>query len=236
MRTVRFATGPRVMPIPVEPQKPKRLWLKITLGIIVLAAIAAVYSQIDVHRVHAFLQRWPGWAVFVAITALPLCGFPVTVLHVVAGMRWGPRLGILLVSISILLQLLASYGLVYLFRGRFERRFDYLRQRLPKGAHSAVTLFTLLLPGVPYFAKNYVLPIAGVPLRIYLLWAFPIHALRSAVAVVFGHESDQLTPWRIAGFVVYFAAVTLSCAWAFRRLRAEVANRPPAASDPKPSA
>ncbi len=219
-----------------SPPPPKKSWRIILLGVVVLVGVVALYSRIDVHRVHAYFQTWPGWAMFAAIVLLPLAGFPVSVLHVIAGMRWGPRWGIALVAISILLQLLASYALVSLFRKPFERQFARLRARLPAAAHGPMTLFTLLLPGVPYFAKNYVLPIAGVPLWTYLAWAFPIHVLRSSIAVVFGHESDQLTPTRIAGFVAYAVVVTLSFAWAFRRLRASVEDRPPVASDPTPPA
>jgi uncharacterized membrane protein YdjX (TVP38/TMEM64 family) len=219
-----------------QPAPRRPIWLTVGLAVLVLAGIAVLSSFVDVHRVHLFLQRWPGWAVFGVLVVLPLCGFPVSVLHVVAGIRWGPVLGISLVSLSILLQLLASYGLVHLFRASFARRFESLRRGLPQGAYGPVTLFTLLLPGVPYFAKNYVLPLAGVPLRTYLLWALPLHILRSAVAVFFGHESDRLTPARIAGFVAYGIAITLSCAWAFRRLRVAVANRPPEANGPRPLA
>jgi uncharacterized membrane protein YdjX (TVP38/TMEM64 family) len=214
----------------------RKNWPKIALAVLVIAGIAALYSRIDVHRVHDYFQSWPGWALFLAIVILPLLGFPVTVLHVIAGMRWGPRWGIAIVAIAILLQLFASYALVSLFRRPFERQFAKLRARLPQTAHGPMTLFTLLLPGVPFFAKNYVLPIAGVPLGTYLMWAFPIHTLRSSIAVIFGHESDQLTPWRIAGFAAYAVAITLSFAWAFRRLRAAVGDRPPAANGPMPPA
>jgi len=211
----------------------RKNWRKILAALLVIAAIAVIYSRIDVRRVHEYFQTWPGWAVFLAIVILPLVGFPVTVVHVIAGMRWGPRWGIAIVAIAILLDLLASYGLVALFRRPFERRFASLRKRLPKTAHGPMTLFTLLLPGVPFFAKNYVLPIAGVPLGTYLIWAFPIHTLRSSIAVIFGHESDQLTPWRIAGFVAYAVVITLSFAWAFRRLRAAVGDQPRAANGRK---
>jgi len=222
------------MPSPLS--LPKKSWRTIVIAVVVLVGVIALYSRIDVHRVHDYFQTWPGWAMFLAIVFLPLIGFPVSVLHVIAGMRWGPRWGIALVSFSILLQLLASYALVTLFRKPFERQFASLQARLPTAAHGPMTLFTLLLPGVPYFAKNYVLPIAGVPIGTYLLWAFPIHTFRSTIAVIFGHESDQLTPWRIAGFAAYAIAVTLSFAWAFRRLRGAVGDRPPAVSGPTPPA
>lgn len=203
-------------------------WVKIAIAVVVLAGVAFLYQRIDVDQVHDYAEGLNSVLVFVLITVLPLVGFPVTVLHIVAGMRWGPKVALPLVFLSILLQLLASYALVKLFRPLFEKRLAKLRERIPEGAHGPVSLFTALLPGVPYFAKNYVLPLIGVPLRTFLLWCFPLHAARSSIAVLFGHESDQLTPGRIAGFAVYFILISLSCAWVFRRMRAEVGDRSPA--------
>lgn len=205
-------------------------WLKISIGLVLLVGIALLYQRIDVDQVHAYAQKQNSGLVFALITLLPLVGFPVTVLHVVAGMRWGPQLALPLVALSIALQLLASYALVRMFRPLFQKRLADLRERIPKGAHGPVCLFTALLPGVPYFAKNYVLPLIGVPLRTYLIWCLPLHIARSSIAVIFGHESDQLTPGRIAFFVVYFVFISLSCAWVFRRMKAEVGGPSPAAS------
>ncbi len=211
-------------------------WRAIIVGVLLLAGLVVLSQQVDVEDVHAFTERQDSWLVFVLITVLPLLGFPVSVLHVVAGMRWGPQVALPLVALSIVIQLLASYALVRLFRPLFEKRLARFREKIPKGAHGPVSLFTALLPGVPYFIKNYVLPLIGIPLPTYLLWCLPLHVLRSSVAVIFGDQSDQLTPGRIAGFAVYFILITLSCAWVFRRIRAEVADPSPAADGQRRSA
>lgn len=211
-------------------------WGKIAIVAVILLGIGLLSRQIDVDEVHAYTKRFDSWIVFVAITLLPLVGFPVTVLHVLAGMRWGPKLGYTLVVLSIVLQLFASYALVHLFRPVFERRLAKFRERIPKGAHGPVTLFTALLPGVPFFAKNYLIPVMGVPLWTFIMWCFPLHALRASLAVLFGHQSNELTPTRIAWFCAYFVLITLSCAWVFRRLRAEVGDPSLAASGQTPRA
>jgi uncharacterized membrane protein YdjX (TVP38/TMEM64 family) len=215
-----------------RPQRNSPPWRLIAGAVVALVLINVLYGQIDLREMRAVAERLNGGLMFLALVILPLLGFPVSVLHVLAGIRWGAPLGVSLVIASILLQLLASYGLVQVFRSRFARRLEPLRQRIPEGAHGPVTLFTMLLPGVPYFAKNYVLPLIGVPLRTYLLWCFPVHSLRAAVAVIFGDQTDQLTPTRIVIFCAYGAVIGLTCAWAFRRLRAQLAGQPRVASDP----
>ena len=209
---------------------------KILIGILVVLALVCLtllYRQIDVPALHRRAEGMNRFLIFFLVTLLPMLGFPVSVAHAVAGVRFGTGLGIALVSISIVLQMLASYALVKAAPKLFARRFEPLRKRLPEGAHKPVTLFTMLLPGAPYFAQNYVLPVIGVPLPTYLLWGVPIHILKSTVGIVFGDMSDHLTPLRVTGFVAYVLATTVTCAWAFRRLQVQMKSQPPAAGDRK---
>lgn len=205
-------------------------WLILPLAIVGFYYLSHLIS---LEVVHAQAEKLNAAVAFSLLTILPLFGFPVSVLHVTAGIRFGVAWGLPLVALSILLQLLASYGLVHWQQKFFARKFQDLRKEIPPGAHGAVTLFTLLLPGVPYFAKNYVLPLAGVPLRTYLLWCFPIHVARSAIAVIFGDQSDHLTPARIAWLVGYGALVLTASWWAYRQMKAKVADRPTTAGDRK---
>lgn len=207
-------------------------WKAILTGLLVCGGVAALYQRIEIDAVHARAEELNGGVAFILLTLLPLVGFPVTVLHVAMGIRFGAGMGMLLVGISILLQLLASYGLVHLFREKFARRLQPLRKRIPRTAHGAMCLFTMLLPGVPYFAKNYVLPVLGVPLRTYLLICLPIHVARSGVGVFFGDASDDLTPTRIAALGLYLCAALFASWWFFRRLRSQMDAASPAAPRP----
>jgi uncharacterized membrane protein YdjX (TVP38/TMEM64 family) len=201
-----------------------------------LAGMHFLYGQISVSELAALAERLNGWLVFAGVLVLPLVGFPVSVLHLLAGMRWGIPEGMALVTASIFLQLLASHGVVQMARPLFARRLGNVRRRIPHGAHGPVSLFTMLLPGVPYFAKNYVLPLIGVPLRTYMAWCFPLHSLRATVPVIFGDQADELTPLRVVLYGVYGAAILLACAWVFRRLRGQIGDRPPEVNDPTRSA
>lgn len=211
----------------------KRQWMGAVAVVGASIGVALLYQRIDIAAVHERAQRLNGVLVFGLITVLPLLGFPVTVAHAVAGARFGLGLGLGLVAVSIFLQLLISYGLVQVAREVFTRRLHKVSRHLPAGADGPVTLFTVLLPGVPYFAKNYVIPVLGVPLRTFLLWAFPVHVARSSIAIFFGDKSGDLTPGRIAFFVIYAIVITVGCGWAFRRLRAQLQGPQSKGDDPK---
>ncbi len=210
-------------------------WVWIACAVLACIAMIFYYRSIDVQAIHDYSQRMNGPAVFVVMTVLPMFGFPVSVLHVAAGVRFGTGLGLVLTTVSILIQLLASYALVKMAPDFFARRVEPLRRRLPEASHVPLTQFTMLLPGAPYFAQNYVLPLVGVPLGTYLLWSFPLHVIRSIVGVIFGHESADLTPAKLIGFGIYAVAITVTCAWSFRRLRTKMKDQPATAGDPRQS-
>lgn len=187
--------------------------------VVALVAVTLIYRTIDVAALHVRAQSVDGVLVFALVTVLPLIAFPVSVTQAITGVRFGFGLGMALATVSLVLQLLASYALVKAKPKLFARPLKSLVGRLPKGAHSSVTQFTMLLPGVPYFAQIYVLPLVGVPLGVFLRWSIPIQMAKSAIGVLFGHMSDNLTLLRIAGFATYAIVVTAGCTWAFRRLR-----------------
>lgn len=191
----------------------------IGLGVIAFVTLTLLYRQLDITALHRRAEALNGVAVFVAMVVLPLAGFPVTIVHAVAGVRFGIGPGCALVALATLLQLFSAHTLVRMAPGFFARKLEPLRKRLPKGTHTPVTLFTMLLPGVPYCGQLYVLPLIGVPLSTYVLWSLPINVARSVVGVTFGDISDELTPLKLAGFAGYFIGITFACGWAFHKLR-----------------
>jgi uncharacterized membrane protein YdjX (TVP38/TMEM64 family) len=207
-----------------------RFWVIVVL---VIGGLVLLRQGIDVETVRTRARELPGWLAFLLLVALPLVGFPASLLHVGVGVRFGIPLGLGLVWLSILLQLLASYGLVHWRRAFFSRRFRSIRKRIPPGAHAPVTLFTMLIPGAPFFAQNYTLPLLGVPLRLYLLICLPIHGARSVIAVVFGGQSHELTPGWVLAMLGYVAVVLGASWWALRRLKTTLGDQPRAESGRK---
>lgn len=202
------------------------------MAVVALGAIyAALHGRLDATAVHAEAERLNGGAAFALLLVLPLLGFPASVLHVAAGLRFGIEVGLALVCLSIGLQLLASYYLVRAFGRRIRRRFAGLRRRIPPGAHASVAVFAVLLPGVPFAAVNYVLPLLGIRLRTYLLCCWPLHTLRATVTVLLGGVIGQFTGARATVLVAYALLLTAASAWTYRRLRRQLVDPPVAADD-----
>jgi uncharacterized membrane protein YdjX (TVP38/TMEM64 family) len=211
-------------------------WRRIATTAVVVALVLAVfYRSVDMEAVHDEAARLPGAIAFLLLVLLPLIGFPASLLHVAAGIRFGGPLGYGLVVASIALQLIASYWIVRVWRKRFEkaRWLQRVRERIPKGAHASVCAFTVLLPGAPYAVINYTLPLLGVPLRTLLLCALPLHALRATITVAFGDQSAHLTGTRLGVLAAYAVLILGASAWVYHRLQSRFAGRPPTAGGRK---
>lgn len=229
----RAASGPRKRRS-LKAALPAIPWKKVIIVVACLAIVAAaVAHQVDMAEVHDYAARLDGRVAFALLTVLPLFGFPVNILHIAAGIRFGIPGGLAVVAGSVLIQLLASYMLVNLFRDRFEKWMAPIRERIPEGAHANICVLALLLPGAPFAAINYTLPLIGVPLRTYILCCWPIHVLRSTVTVALGGHSDHLTAARVAGLAAYAALILGVSWWTYRRLRVQLEDQPPAAGGRK---
>lgn len=214
---------------------PRRIALVIAVAL-GLVAFIAFRDQLNLASLHAHALEMNSAMVLVSLFLLPLLGFPVSVMHAVTGAKFGLPWGMTFVGLSIAFQLFASYGIVRLWPQFFAERFAWLRKKLPPATHRSLTLFTLLLPGAPYFAQNYTLAIARVPFWLFFRFAFPIAWARSMIGVIFGQWSGHMTPGRVTFFVIYTATIMLICGLAFRRLRAQLRNPPRAGNGRKRSA
>ncbi|MGH8016992.1 MAG: hypothetical protein ACREIA_01670 [Opitutaceae bacterium] len=202
---------------------PRRIVL--ACGLLVAAVLLFVFREhLHLDEIRTYLEGLDGPALFAALTLLPLAAFPVTPLHVIAGVRFGWAMGLLLIALSIVLQHILAWAAVRVAPDFFERRLAKIRKRIPESTHVPVTVFTALIPGVPYVATIYVLPLIGVPFPIYMLISAPLHTVRSIVSVLFGDMSENLTPARITYLVIYTIVISGASAWLFRHLRSQFAH------------
>jgi uncharacterized membrane protein YdjX (TVP38/TMEM64 family) len=162
--------------------------------------------------------------VVLTITAvLPLVGFPISMVYLLLGARFGPVLGLAVVTGITALHLLGTHWIARSFLRRpllrfIERRKHHVPE-VPPGENAAIALMIMLAPAIPYFVRNYVLALSGIPLRIYLWIALPIHVLRSYVALFLGDfgSSPSDRAWVFLGiFYGTKLAIFAGVAWWLR--------------------
>ncbi len=212
----------RVGPVSVT----RSLLLRALLAAAGILALSLLWGGIDIADLHARAQRLPGVAVIAAITLLPLVGFPVSVLHLVAGVRFGFAAGMLVVAVTSVLHHVLGWALTRLLPARLFKGLEPWRARLRGAGHRDATLLCCLLPGMPYTVQLYLMPIIGVPFSLMFGLSAALHTARAIVTILLGDMSDELTPTKIAVLAVYYVALFAASALALRGLRRSMTKHP----------
>jgi len=173
--------------------KQKRAAALFALGLVLIAVAVGLvifYSDLEWSMIIDALHRLNPWAVLPIMAVLPIFGFPISVVYLFAGLRFGPWWGGAVVAGVTAVHLLGTYAVGRSFlRGpleRFiERRHSHLPQ-VPPDEHVPVALIGALVPGPPYFIRNYLLVLAGLSLRSFFWVCLPVYVARSYVTILLG--------------------------------------------------
>ncbi|WP_221032120.1 VTT domain-containing protein [Actomonas aquatica] len=225
-------------PPPEEPppenwrERARRFWRDHRNSTLVVALLFIVvplaWGRVDFERMHDWAEHVNPALLFAALVLLPLVTVPVTPLNILAGIRFGLVGGLTFVAAAIIVQHVLAYFVARVLPGLVRRKLDPLRQRLPRNAHADATVFTSLIPGAPYWAQLYVLPLIGVPLFTYVLLSSGLHTIRSLTAIIAGEISDDPSiGWGIA-LLVYGTTLAITCVYAGRRMARKYRDHPPA--------
>lgn len=216
----------------------KRHWAFIVVLLTALTAALVFFlgTELKWADLHRALLGLNVVALLVLLVVLPPFGFSVSVIYLVIGARFGPLLGGAVVTGITAAHLLIQHVIGRTFlRDRIER---YLAERkhhlphVPEGENAMVSLMAVLVPGLPYFVRNYLLALSDVPLRIYFSVALPIYVARSYLTLFFGDLASNISTQRVVvlgGVFVLKLGISAYVIWRLRR-RLKAA-RSPAAPD-----
>lgn len=203
----------------------RKHWL---LGVGALVAVAAVvalfyFTELDWSDLHDALLRVNLATLWLLMILLPPCGFSVSVVWLVAGARFGPWLGGAVVAATTAAHLLLMHviGRRWLRRGlkAWLKKRGHELPAVPAGENLAVTVTAVLAPGLPYFARNYLLAISDVPLRIYFWTALPLYVARSYVTLFIGDLASDPSPRQLAVLGAVYAVKLGVCAYLLWHIR-----------------
>lgn len=129
----------------------------------------------------------PAGGFIAAFLVLPLLGFPVSILLVLAGIRFGLGGGMALAAGGMLFHHFAAFRLAHGgFRQRVSERLKRAGYSIPaiKTGHRAwFTALFAAIHGPPYAAKLYLLALTDIPFRIYLCVGAPVYILFCLIPV-----------------------------------------------------
>ena len=166
-----------------------------TIVAIAAAAIATVvlivlYTDVSWAAIINWIDGVSPIAALPLMAVLPVAGFPITVVYLFAGARFGPGWGGLVVAGVTAAHLLGTYAIAGSFLRAPLRRFIERKHlhmpEIPEDEQVAVCVIAALVPGLPYVVRNYLLALGGVKLRYTMLVVLPIYVARSYVTILLG--------------------------------------------------
>ncbi len=206
-------------------------WILLTLAAaLALGLLLALSGRVD----------WGGWRqtmegmargpLLALVSVLPLFGFSISITYLVVGAVFGGWWGMAVVGGITAIHLVGSHWIAGSFLRRPLRRYLDRRKKklpeLPEGEEWAVALMTALVPGLPYFVRNYLLALSDIPLRTYFLICWPVYVLRSSLVIFLGDFTGDFSAQRAGVLVAVLAVKVAICAYLIHRLRSRHKARP----------
>ena len=203
-------------------------WGAAVLAVAVVATLAVMqFAEIEwrevLRDVPAWLQQVNTPLALVLMATLPIVGFPVSAVYLAIGAIFGPAWGGLVVMGITLVHLAGTHVLARtLLRTRIERWRKRWQQKLPvisQGDNISLVAMIIIVPGLPYVARNCLLAISGVPLRYLIGVGVPLYVARSYTTLFLGNLGSNHSPRTLGIIGVIFVAKLAVSALLFFRLR-----------------
>lgn len=165
----------------------------VVLAVLVLLALQGVDLRALLEELMALIRHAGPWAFFAGMAVLPAVGVPLGAFTITAGEAFARQLGLGGVIAAALTVMIANLALAYVL-GRYAlrpallgllKRYGYSVPSVTPENALMVALLVRLTPGPPYAVQNFVLAVAEVPFRLYMIVSW--------LAIM---------PWAIGGIVL----------------------------------
>jgi len=199
--------------------RPKKI--KITIAALLVAGVAAVgYFAVShdlIPRAIALINENTPVPLFIALMIiLPIIGVPITPFLLVLGIKFGLARGILLMVLIMPVHMIISFALTRiagdLVLGLLSRG-SYTIPRVPADKQLRFSFVVAAVPLLPYAVKNFLMPLAGIPFRLYLTMNWSCQTVLALPAVVLGSSVANLNPWMFILALVGMAILYLVISW-----------------------
>lgn len=157
---------------------------------------------------------------------LPVLGFPISILNLLAGVRFGLGGGMALVSGGTIFHHIAAYRITHgWLRGRVRAWLEKTGRGIPpirKDHQALLTAIFAAIHGPPYAPKLYLLALADIPFHTYLWVGAPIYIVFCLVPVGAGSAVTDFNPKWLFVLSALSIVMVLAGWWLKRRFGSEI--------------
>lgn len=203
----------------------------LVLLLFLLAGLAyLLWSNWDREALLAWKRQAGPLRYFIAMTLLPMLGVPSAPFFMVAGALFGVRTGIFGSALALTAHLALCYRLsAFAWRTPFASRLRALQLPDFRANAEGALRFALIVksaPGLPGAAKNYMLGLAGVPFRLYLLVGLAINGTFGVALLLLGDSLFAHDGPHVIASVLALALALAGIGWWRRRRRRSQSQGP----------
>ncbi|APZ94985.1 TVP38/TMEM64 family protein [Fuerstiella marisgermanici] len=198
------------------------------LKVLVIAAIVGVllhfYLQGDLTQdnLKRFAASLPAWLFVPAYLTLPLVGFPISIVLLASGMKFGTMTAIIIAVFAMGFHTFVAWHLAHgFFREPLERWLEKTRFSLPRIPEKHQIWFTsvfVTVPGLPYAVKLYSLALTDLPFTRYLWIVWLFHVLNAIPFIGLGSAAARMNVGWMIGFGLLAVVMILLTNWLKSRL------------------
>jgi uncharacterized membrane protein YdjX (TVP38/TMEM64 family) len=180
----------------------------------------AVFLGIAVYLVSAqTLEEWLAFldedlhpALFVSLMAvLPSLGAPISVFLVIAGVKFGIVWALVITSLIMPLHFCVGFVVARSFLRPHVRNLllkrGYELPAIPKEKYFIYTFVPIAIPGPPYAAKNYLLPMAGAPFWHFFGISWVVQLGLAVPFIGAGDSAARMNWWLSGAFIGIFLLI-----------------------------
>jgi uncharacterized membrane protein YdjX (TVP38/TMEM64 family) len=200
-------------------------WRPIVLGALAIGAVASIFffTELEWRDVPALLERVSRpWALVIMAFA-PLVGFPISAVYLAAGALFGPWLGLLVVTGITAVHLAVTQLLATTVMRepieRWRKKWSRKIPEVPPTEHATLVAMIVLVPGLPYFARNCLLGLSKLPWHLLLVVGLPLYVIRSCVTIFLGDLGNDPSRMALAVLGTIYLVKLAVTALLFQRLR-----------------
>ena len=161
-----------------------------------------------------------------AFFILPVLGFPISILTILAGVRFGLVGGMALAAGGTIFHHIAAYRITHgLFRDKVRERLERAGRKIPPIKKEHQVLLTALfaaIHGPPYAPKLYLLALTDIPFRIYLGVGAPIYILFCLVQIGAGSAVMNFSPVWLFALTALSIVIMMAGFWLKKRFGDEI--------------
>lgn len=180
------------------------------------------HHDISQEAIIAFGERIHTAWFLILFFILPLLGFPLSILLVLAGIRFGFAGGMAASAVAVFFHNFTAYHICHgFFRDpmrNFLERAGYAIPPISPGHRVRLTALFTAIHGPPYFAKLYLLALTDIPFLIYFWVGAPVYLIFCVIPVGAGSAATQFDATWIYAIITALAIFSLGGYWLRRRI------------------